>query len=182
MKLLIGEKFPNFGFDTPTCSGKKLYNEIANKPATIIFFRDSGCLFTAYYIERLKRNYRCFIEGNRALICIVQGSPSEFSGYKNMPFPLVCDADSVLYRAFDLPKVTFALSLLSVEALRIIEQAKKHNVPYEYSLKNNVQLPVTILTEPDKTIEYIHRSQSITDIPEILELLGANNNKIVTNY
>ncbi len=183
MKLIIGEKFPNFEFDTPICSGNKLYNVIANKPATIIFFRDSGCLFTAYYIEKLKRNYNRFEDSNRAIICIVQGTPSEFYGYKNIPFPIVCDAESVLYNTFELPKVTFPLSLLSVEALRIIDQAKKHNIPFEYSLKNNGQLPVIVLTHADKTIDYIHRSQSITDIPDILELLGANNkNKTYANY
>ncbi len=174
MKLHVGEKIPNFSYDTPVSSDNELYKTMGNKPTTMIFFRDSSCLFTAYYIEKLYRNYRLFSEGNRTLICVVQGSPDDFKSYKKLNFPLICDAKSVLYTAFDLPKVTFPLSLLSVEALRIIEQAKKHNIPYEVSLKRNLQLPVTFLTESDKTIEYIHRSQSITDIPEMLTLLGGN--------
>ncbi len=172
MRLLVGDKLPNFKYDTPTTADNDLYEVIGNRPATMLFFRDSGCLFTAYHLEKLRRNYRYFNSGNRALICVVQGTPSEFSGYKAFDFPIVCDADSVLYQAFDLPKAMFALSLLSIEALRIIEGAKKHDIKYERSLKENVQLPVTILTEPDKTIEYIHKSQSVTDIPELLVLLG----------
>ncbi len=174
MKLYIGDKLPNFSYDTPTHSNNELYEAIGNKSATIIFFRDSACLFTAYYIEMLHRNYRYFKDGNRVLICVVQGHPSEFEGYSKLEFPLICDAELLLYKTFDLPKVTFPLSLLSVEALRIIDEAKRHNIPYEKSLKRNVWLPVTILTDQDKTIEHIHRSQSLTDIPELLVLLGGS--------
>ncbi len=172
MKILTGQKMPNFSFDTPFKAGNELYEVIANRPATMLFLRDSACLFTAYYLEMMHRNYRFFADSNRALICVVQGSPKQFKGYSKLKFPLICDSESALYKAFELPRVTFPISLLSAEALRIISEAKKHDINYEKSLKNNCQLPVTIMLEPDKTIESIHRSQSVTDIPELLELLG----------
>ncbi len=172
MKIYPGQKMPNFSFDTPFKAENILYDVIGNRPATIMFLRDSGCLFTAYYLEMMHQNYRFFTDSNRALICVVQGSPSEYSGYSKLKFPLVCDTESVLYKELELPKVTFTISLLSAEALRIISEAKKHHLKYEKSLKSNCQLPVTIMLQSDKTIEHIHRSQSITDIPELLELLG----------
>ncbi len=180
MRLLVGDKLPNFRYDTPLTADNELYETIGSQCATILFLRDSDCLFTAYHLEHLRRNHRYFKSGNRKLICVVQGKPEEFCGYNHFDFPLICDAESVLYRAFDLPKAMFALSLLSIEALRIIEGAKKHSIKFERSLKENVQLPVTILVNQDKTIEYIYKSQSLTDIPSLLTLLGGGvKNRVV---
>lgn len=174
MKLTLGSKFPNFSFDTPYIPDNDFYTVTQKRPGAIIFLRDADCLFTSYYLERLRRSVDYFETEQRFLICVVQAKPCRMQQFfkSEPPFPIVCDPDRALYLAFSLPKVSHSFSLLSIEALRIIQTAKKYDIEYEKSLKNNRQLPVSVLIGSDKTIAYLHAGQSITDVPDVGVLLG----------
>ncbi len=172
MLLKTGDIFPDFLFDTPSVCEQRFYNVIKNQPTTLIFLRDSGCAITRYFIEELRESLRLFLSERRNLVVVVEGKPQDFAEYKKLTFPLICDAESALYRALQLPKAPGKFSLLSLKALTIIQKAKNEGLDYETSIKKNMQLPVTILLERDRSIESINLGKSITDIPTMLELLG----------
>ncbi len=172
MKLKVENKFPDFLFDTPSQNEVRFYEHVKSRPATVVFLRDADCPFTTYYLEKFSLLYRNFVAQRRELVCVVQGSPAAFKIYASLPYPLVCDAFDELYRTFQLPKAKGRLSLLSLEALRILENVKSNDLLADRSLYKNLQLPVTVMLNPDKTIESLYCGKSITDIPKALDLLG----------
>ena len=84
-------------------------------------------------------------------------------GPDTLPYPLLCDADGVLYDLLDIPTRSGALSTYSLEAWQIMREAKRQG--YQAAKGQMQQLPLTLILDKDGTVLFSHYGASLTDVP-----------------
>ena len=84
-------------------------------------------------------------------------------GPDTLPYPLLCDADGVLYDLLDIPTRSGALSTYSLEAWQIMRDAKRRG--YHSPANGQQQLPLTLVLDKDGTVLFSHYGASLTDVP-----------------
>ena len=76
----------------------------------------------------------------------------------------MCDADGVLYDYLDIPQSASPLMTYSLEAWRILRDAKKQG--FRAAKGTAYQLPLTLILDRDGTVLFCHYGASLTDVPE----------------
>ena len=84
-------------------------------------------------------------------------------GPDTLPYPLLCDADGVLYDLLDIPTRSGALSTYSLEAWQIMRDAKRRG--YHSPANGQQQRPLTLVLDKDGTVLFSHYGASLTDVP-----------------
>ena len=90
-------------------------------------------------------------------------------GPDTLPYPLLCDADGVLYDLLDIPTRSGALSTYSLEAWQIMRDAKRRG--YHSPANGQQQLPLTLVLDKDGTVLFCHYGASLTDVPTDCEAM-----------
>ena len=165
-RISVGEKLPFFLYDTPYSAQNRFRDLLAVKsPLVLIFMANFGHPITRTFASRYAETFGALQDG--ALALVVRSRADKLSrsiGPDSLPYPLLCDADGVLYDYLDIPQNSSALMTYSLEGWRILREAKKQG--YRAARGTPQQLPLTLILDRDGTVLFCHYGASLTDVPE----------------
>ena len=165
-RISVGEKLPFFLYDTPYSAQNRFRDLLAAKsPLVLIFMANFGHPITRTFASRYAETFGALQDG--ALALVVRSRADKLSrsiGPDSLPYPLLCDADGVLYDYLDIPQNSSALMTYSLEGWRILREAKKQG--YRAARGTPQQLPLTLILDRDGTVLFCHYGASLTDVPE----------------
>ena len=170
-KIAVGDKLPFFLYDTPYSAQNRFRDLLAAKsPLVLIFMANFGHPITRTFASRYADTYGALRDG--ALALVVRSRADKLSnsiGPDTLPYPLLCDADGVLYDYLDIPQNSSTLMTYSLEGWRILREAKKQG--YRAAKSTPQQLPLTLILDRDGTVLFCHYGASLTDVPEDCEAI-----------
>mgnify|MGYP002622607743 CR=1 FL=1 len=137
---------------------------IAKAPLVLVFMANFGHPITRTFVGRYAATYDELTGGSLALVVRSRADRLARSvGPDTLPYPLLCDADGVLYDLLDIPTRSGALSTYSLEAWQIMRDAKRRG--YHSPANGQQQLPLTLVLDKDGTVLFSHYGASLTDVP-----------------
>lgn len=162
---IVGTSIPRFTYDTPFVPGNDFYTLCDDdQPLMLIFLPSFEHPISREYIARYIRTLPQ-LRGAR-LACVVRSRPQSIAETlrgKTLPFPLLCDAEGVLYSYFSVEQTNNLLNW-SFAARRIFKDAKTHG--YEFDKNEPQILPLTLIFGREGKILFAHYGRSLTDLPE----------------
>ena len=105
MKLVKGDKFPNFTVNTAFENGLTIENIVDGKPTMFMVLRYIGCTVCRYDVHVLTERYNEFVEKGVNVVVVMQSKPEIVLRDmidKTLPFHLICDTDQTLYKTLEL--------------------------------------------------------------------------------
>lgn len=165
-RIAVGDKLPFFLYDTPYSAQNRFRDLLAEKsPLVLIFMANFGHPITRTFASRYAETFSSLRDGGMALVVRSRADKlSRSIGPDTLPFPLLCDADGVLYEYLDIPQNSSTLMTYSLEGWRILREAKKQG--YRAAKGTPQQLPLTLILDRDGTVLFSHYGASLTDVPE----------------
>ena len=165
-RITVGEKLPFFLYDTPYSAQNRLRDLLAAKsPLVLLFMANFGHPITRTFANRYAETFGALRDGALALVVRSRADKLARSiGPDTLPYPLMCDADGVLYDYLDIPQSASPLMTYSLEAWRILRDAKKQG--FRAAKGASYQLPLTLILDRDGTVLFCHYGASLTDVPE----------------
>ena len=126
-QIKAGEKLPFFKYDTPYSAANSFRQLLAeHAPLVLVFMSNFGHPITRTFVGRYAATYDELTGGSLALVVRSRADRLARSvGPDTLPYPLLCDADGVLYDLLDIPTRSGALSTYSLEAWQIMRDAKR---------------------------------------------------------
>lgn len=142
-QIKAGEKLPFFKYDTPYSAANSFRQLLAeHAPLVLVFMSNFGHPITRTFVGRYAATYDELTGGSLALVVRSRADRLARSvGPDTLPYPLLCDADGVLYDLLDIPTRSGALSTYSLEAWQIMRDAKRRG--YHSPANGQQQLPLT---------------------------------------
>ena len=165
-RIRVGDKLPFFLYDTPYSAQNRFRDLLAAKaPLVLVFMANFGHPITRTFASRYAETYTSLQDGGFALVVRSRADRLAGSiGPDTLPYPLLCDAEGVLYEHLDIPTSTSTLMTYSLEGWRILREAKKQG--YRAAKGAEQQLPLTLILDTDGTVLFCHYGASLTDVPE----------------
>lgn len=161
---LTGRVIPRFTYDTPTRPQADFYDLCDDdKPLVLVFLPNYGHPVSRVYLTNYVDTLDMLKSGR--LACVVRSNPRTIaqSLTGEFPFPLICDAQGVLYDYFEVEKTTSRLNW-SFAAAKIFRAAKKQG--YVMQKNGEQQLPLTLVVGRGGQVLFSHYGESLTDLPE----------------
>lgn len=164
-RLREGDKLPFFRYDTPYSAQNRLRDLLRQKsPLFLVFMSNFGHPVTRTFAGRYASTAHKLKGAGLALVVRSRADKLSASiGPDSLPFPLLCDADGVLYDRFAIPQRRGTLLTYSLEGWRILSAAKRQG--YRPPKDTPEQLPLTLILDGDGTILFCHYGASLTDVP-----------------
>ena len=136
---------PFFKYDTPYSAANSFRQLLAeHAPLVLVFMSNFGHPITRTFVGRYAATYDELTGGSLALVVRSRADRLARSvGPDTLPYPLLCDADGVLYALLDIPTRSGALSTYSLEAWQIMRDAKRRG--YHSPANGQQQLPLTLV-------------------------------------
>lgn len=172
-RVAAGDKLPFFLYDTPYSAQNRFRDLLAeNAPLVLVFMNNFGYPVTRTFAERYADTFDGLRSGGLAMVVRSRADKLAASiGPDTLPFPLLCDADGVLYDLLDIPQRSGALTAYSLEAWQILREAKRNG--YKAPKNNLLELPLTLILDVDGTVLFAHYGSSLTDVPEDCDAMQA---------
>ena len=161
---LTGKIIPRFTYDTPTRPQADFYALCDDdRPLILVFLPNYGHPVSRVYLTNYVDTLDMLKTGRIA--CVVRSNPRTIAQSLNgeFPFPLICDAQGVLYDYFEVEKTTSRMSW-SFAAAKIFREAKKQG--YVMEKNSEQQLPLTLVVGRGGRVLFAHYGESLTDLPE----------------
>ena len=164
-RIAVGDKLPFFVYDTPYSAQNRFRDLLQRKsPLVLVFMANFGHPITRTFASRYANTYGSLRDGGFALVVRSRADKlSRSIGPNTLPYPLLCDAEGVLYEHLDIPQSSSALMTYSLEGWRILREAKRQG--YQAAKGQMQQLPLTLVLDKDGTVLFSHYGASLTDVP-----------------
>ncbi|MCE5196578.1 MAG: redoxin domain-containing protein [Negativicutes bacterium] len=183
-KLAVGDKMPNFTFNTAYHSGLTIAEILPKQQRTVFWvLRYIGCTTCRYDLHQLAGNYQKFLDLDSQIYVVMQSEPAnvrEYLAEHALPFEIICDSKQEIYQTLMIPATATREERQPTEAADLAKLADKMAklkaggfVHGKYE-GNEQQLPALFVVEQNGTVSYAHYAKNSIDMPEveaILELL-----------
>ncbi|WP_294449247.1 hypothetical protein [uncultured Gemmiger sp.] len=165
-RIAPGDRIPFFQYDTPY-SAQNSFRELLkqNAPLVLVFMSNFGHPVTRTFVSRYSHTRYKLTDGGFAMV--VRSYPEKLAeniGPNSLPYPLLCDAEGVLYDLLAIPSKTGFWRTCSLEAWRILKKARRRG--YVMPAHQPQQMPLTLILDADGTVLFSHYGSSLTDVPE----------------
>lgn len=165
-RIAPGDKIPFFQYDTPY-SAQNSFRALLeqNAPLVLVFMSNFGHPVTRTFVSRYSHSRYKLTGGGFAMV--VRSYPEKLAeniGPRSLPYPLLCDAEGVLYDLLDIPSKTGFWRTCSLEGWRILKKARRRG--YVMPAHQPQQMPLTLILDADGTVLFSHYGSSLTDVPE----------------
>ena len=157
-KLKIGDKAPDFIYETPWGKGLKFSESSAGKPSVLMFVRYLGCPICQTDIENLKNEIGIVEQGRENLYVVLQGSPETLASLtekEEWPFAVIIDHDGRIFRQYRVDPegiIKYLHPAGLIAAVRATVQGYR-NGRFE---GRETQLPAVFIVDQDGTIRLAH--------------------------
>ncbi len=172
MKLKVGDTAPDFQFETPWEGRRYFFEATGGKPAVLVFLRYLGCPICQNDMANLKREIDLIEKKGAALFVVLQSAPATVAAAtkkEDWPFTIICDPEGELFRLYRVEHGSI-LKYLHPAGLITAIMATFKGYRHGKFEGHETQLPAVFITAPDKTIQFAHYGEHISDIPSTARL------------
>lgn len=174
-KLSVGEKMPQFTYDTPFAAGVSLTKTAGriNGKTALVFLRYYGCTLCQYDIHQFAVRYNSIRTAGGQILVVLQSDPVKLADQlqpQDLPFDIICDPEHKLYREFGIEPAVSMAKMADAKTIAKIAKAKAGGFKHGEYEGEELQLPAVFVMEPDLTLTFVHYGEAAGDIPEAEEL------------
>lgn len=173
-QLKVGEKLPDFKFNTAFTSNECLSDKVKYADKTVLLFlRYYGCTLCQYDIHKLSSEYEKIKSENAQVLVILQSSPeviAEQITKDSLPFEIVCDESQILYKEFGISPAASTAKMISAGTIAKIAKATAKGFKHGKYEGNELQLPACFIIDKELNLNYVHYGKNAADIPNISKL------------
>ncbi len=179
-KLVKGDKFPQFTFDTAFEKGLTTADVVNGKQTFFWCLRYIGCTICRWDVHTLTQRYQEFVDKGVNVVVVMQSTPEIVQRYldgRTLPFHLICDSKQEIYKTLEIDVAKDKSEFLPNEDAVARYTAKKEGVAKEGFVHGDyegeeLQFPAFFHVMPDLTVEEAHYGHHIADIPTVDEMLA----------
>lgn len=166
--LKVGDKAPNFQFDTPWTSSQAFYKTTRHQVAVLVFLRYNNYPVCQMEMANLKRDIELFNQKETRVFAFLQSSIATLTPLlkkEDWLFDIVCDPKGTIYRLYvvepgGLMRYFHPAGL--IPAFRATCQGLFHK-----KLEGKeTQLPAAFIIRSDKTVKYVYYGKHPSDLPK----------------
>ena len=176
MKVKVGDKFPNLAM-TDVFGNTVNVEEIDAEKTMIWVFRYVGCPICQLDMHEMSLEYDKVKEKGCALYVVLQSDVEHTKAYLEqnpMPFTLILDPEMKIYKELEVEpassKISFPGNLPKV--MGKVKKAGKLGFEHGDYEGDEMQLPALFILDQDKTVTYAHYAKSLSDMPEVSEMIA----------
>jgi Peroxiredoxin len=180
-KLSVGDKMPNFVFNTAYETNKSVEEVIQAKKRTVFWvLRYIGCPPCRLDVQELADAYREFLDLDSQIYVVMQSEPAsvrEDLQDTKLPFDIICDTDMAIYKSLEIPATASREERMPADPEDIAKFEAKKRKATEAGIAhgkyegNENQLPALFVVERDGTVSYAHYAKNSIDMPTVEEML-----------
>lgn len=181
-KLSVGDKMPNFVFNTAYENGKTVKGVLSHKKKTIFWvLRYIGCTTCRYDVHVMAARYQDFLNLDAQIYVVMQSEPvnvREDLKETPLPFEIICDTRMEIYQALEIHATACKEDRMPTDPVEIAKLEEKKKKIKELGIVhgkyegNEQQLPALFVVEQDGTVSYAHYAKNSIDMPTVDEMLG----------
>lgn len=173
-RLTVGDKMPDFPYQTPFETEKTLSQGMDGKRTALLFLRYYGCTICQLDMHRLKAEYRQIEATGGQVKVVLQSNPAQLKrqlGEESaFPFEIICDPEQKLYHRFAISVARGQMNMLRPKTLQKAAIAKATGLTHGAYEGEELQLPACFVVEPDCQVTYVHYGMDPGDTPTPSEL------------
>lgn len=181
-RIQVGEKMPNFAFDTGYSSGKQLSDYLGGKTVVWVL-RYIGCPTCSYSAYLINNRYDEFLAKDAKVLMVMQSDPKhiqDYLGERNieLKFDIVADTEMEFYKTLDIKPAADMEGLRGdrdpEESKKLFAAIKEAGFTHGDYEGDELQLPALFILDDEGVVTYAHYAKDGGDMPsvdEVLELL-----------
>lgn len=166
-RFRVGDKAPDFRFESPWDKQRKFYEITGRRPAVLVFLRYIGCPVCQLAMADIKRDINLIEKKGALLFVVLQSSSSNITSVtkkEDWPFTIISDPKGNIFKQYNVEpggilKYLHPAGLIAV--IRATIKGYKHG-KFE---GRETQLPAVFIVAPDKKITYSYYGRNVSDIP-----------------
>lgn len=173
MKLIVGNKMPNFKVDTPYKRGISLNSLLSDNKTAILFLRYAGCTLCRFDMMILKDEYDKIKATGGKVVVALQSNPDKLSNDldKNYyPFEIICDSSQELYKQLEILPANSQEEMIGPDSMEKLGRLQASGLTHGEYEGNELQLPAAFVVDKDLNVTYAHYAKNITDMPDVDKL------------
>lgn len=178
-KLNIGDKMPNFIFDTPFEKNIQFETAIKDKKTALIFLRYYGCTLCQLDIANFKKEHDKIAQSNGQLFIVLQSNADNLAQQlispDALPFKIICDPDKKLYEEFDIKPAKTKLGMVGFKTMAKVKKAENEGHKHGEFEGDEMQLPASFIIDEKGIIKYTKYGKSVDDVLETDEIIKCFN-------
>ena len=166
-KLRVGDKAPDFKFESPWDKERKFYEITGKKPAVLVFMRYIGCPVCRLAMADIKRDINLIEKKGASLFVVLQSSSSNIASAakkEDWPFTIISDPRGDLFKQYSVEPGGILKYLHPAGLIAVIRATVKGYMHGKFEGRET-QLPAMFIVAPNKIITYAYYGKNISDIP-----------------
>lgn len=175
-RLKVGDKMPNFIYDTAYNTNLSLSDTITGKKTALIFLRYYGCPLCQLDIHEYAMAYPRLQEADIQLLIVLQSTPQimrEMLGDPNaLPFSIICDPDQKLYQMLDIQPAPNMDSMIGPNTMAKIDRTNAAGYQHGESEGIEEQLPASFVMDATGTLVAVKYAQYLDEILDTEQILS----------
>ena len=166
-RIKVGDKAPNFQFDTPWSSSQDFYETVQNQDAVLVFLRYHGCPVCQMEMANFKREIALFKQKQARVFVFLQSSTTTLLPLlkeEDWPFDIVCDPEGKIFQLYAVGTGNLFQYLHPAGFVAAFKATCRGFIHKKFEGKET-QLPAAFIIKPDKTVKYHYYGQNVSDLP-----------------
>ncbi|MBU1169009.1 MAG: AhpC/TSA family protein [Proteobacteria bacterium] len=167
-QIKVGDKAPNFQFDTPWKLSQDFYDTLHHRDAIFVFLRYHGCPVCQMEMANLKREIELFNQKDARVFVFLQSSTETLLPLLkegDWPFDIVCDPQGKIFQRYAVEPGGLLKYLHPAGLIAAIKATSRGFIHKKFEGKET-QLPAAFIVKSDKTIKYVYYGKNISDVPK----------------
>lgn len=165
--IKVGDKAPNFQFETPWKSSQDFSEALQQQDAVLVFLRYHGCPVCQMEMANLKRDIALFNQKGARVFVFLQSSTDTLQPLlkeEEWPFDIVCDPDGEIFQRYAVEPGGILKYLNPAGLVGVIKATGKGYMHKKFEGKET-QLPAAFIVKSDQRIAYAYYGKNISDVP-----------------
>ena len=179
MKLKVGDKMPNFTYNTAFETGKEFKDALEGKTVLWVL-RYIGCPSCRYDCHLITQRHDEFKAKGAKVIMLMQSDAEHIKAdmertNETFPFEIICDTDQAIYKEFEINPAASMEELVGDDkekAGALFAAVKEAGFVHGDYEGDEQQLPALFIIDEEGTITYAKYAKSLVDMPSIDEVLA----------
>ena len=166
-RIKVGDKAPNFQFDTVWRSSQDFYETIQHRDAILVFLRYHGCPICQMEMANLRREIELFNQKEARVFVFLQSSTDTLAPLLkegDWPFDIVCDPKGKIFQLYSVEPGGILKYLHPAGLIATIKATSRGFIHKKFEGKET-QLPAAFIIKSDKTVKYAYYGKNISDVP-----------------
>jgi len=183
-KLNVGDKMPNFTFNTQKRENVTIEDIVKGKKKTVFWvLRYIGCTVCRYDVHVISQRYQEFLDKDAQVFVVMQSDPQVVrddlaKSPINIPIEIICDTDMNIYKTLNIETWGEAGSKPVMDEAAMAKIAVKGKAAAEAGFSHGQyegleeQLPAMFITDDQGVVTYAHYAKDIMDMPVVDDVLA----------